>query len=72
MASALEPGEAPAHRRIVAEEPVTGELVEVVRELVAVGAEIGTVGVARDLHALVGREVRVDPPLGGVERAFEA
>src|SRR5215210_312955 len=65
-------GEAAAHGGVVAEEPITGELVEIVGQGIAVGPEVRTFGVAGDLHALVRREVGVDAPAGRVEGIFEA
>src|SRR5215203_212204 len=67
-----DPGQSPSYGRVVAEEPVAGELVEIVGQGVAVGPEIRTLGVAGHLYALVRGEVGVDTPSGRVEGLFEA
>src|SRR5215203_4045258 len=67
-----DPGEPASHGRVVAEEPVAGELVEIVGQGVAVSPEVRTLGVAGHLDALVRGEVGVDAPSGRVECLFEA
>src|SRR5918997_5464415 len=67
-----DPGQSASHGGVVAEEPVAGELVEIVGEGVAVGPEVRTLGVAGHLHALVGGEVGVDASTGRIEGLFEA
>jgi hypothetical protein len=49
--------QSPAHRRVVRTQAVAGELVEVIRQGVTVGTEVGAVGVAGDLYPLVGGQV---------------
>jgi hypothetical protein len=62
----------PAYRGVVRAQSVTGELVEVVCQRVAVRAETRAIRVAGDLDALVRSQIRVDPPLGGIQSLFEA